>query len=75
MSGKVVLQASDTQPMADTDAQGKVTEQHVAAGPYLRFADGSSGELLLCGKAINYSTFNGAVLNAPPCAECERRDA
>jgi hypothetical protein len=75
MSGKITLQAAPTQRMADVDANGFVTEQHVAAGPYLKFADGTNGELLLCGAAINYSTFKGAAPGAHECAECKRLDA
>jgi hypothetical protein len=75
MGDKLVLQASPTQALAAVDANGMVTLQHVAAGPYLKFDDGTAGELLLCGAAIKYSSFKGAAPGAPKCSECARLDA
>lgn len=74
MGHKDVIRVTDAQPLALVDETGLLTHQHIAAGPYLRFADGAAGELLLCGAAIRYDLHTGTLPGAPMCKACEERD-
>jgi hypothetical protein len=44
---------------AAVNSEGKLTELHYAAGPYVEF-EGRSGEILLCGKVIMTTRIRGS---------------
>jgi hypothetical protein len=69
-----VMRMGSPPELVTTDASGKVTELHIGHGHWSVDGTPNHGEFVLCGKAIDYSTFDGFADGAPMCPKCERLD-